>query len=406
MKSGKKQCAFKVLAVLAVFALGAGLLIFMLDIKDTNRLILIVGVFFFYFFQKEVELSFWKKLFWFCTACLLGAFCLLFSVLIDSYFHPEGSFFDYSPLGIILQVCFGCGIDILFYVPVKRYMGWVFDNFHEEKIWKVLWLFPVIFITISLFLIPQNYDYVTIRDRYFKIYSLILFMVFGLVLIIYTMFYRIARNIVEKEHLARANQFLAMQAGQYTQLLSHVQETSRIRHDFRHQLTVISELLNQKEYKKLALYIQDYVPTISQEIKHYSSSAAVNAVLSHYEATCREKGIRTDFRISMPETSVKDMDFCIFLGNLLENAVFGCEGTEEPYISLKMAQTAPHILALKIINPYIGEIRMNKGVFLSSRHSGPGMGLDSVKLLAEQYHGSVNITCENGCFTVRILLKM
>ena len=199
---------------------------------------------------------------------------------------------------------------------------------------------------------------------------------------------------------------MAMQAGQYSQLLAHVQETSRIRHDFRHQLAVISELLNQKEYEKLSLYIQEYVPMISQEITQYCGSAAINAILSHYEAICSEKGIRTDFRISLPEMSVKEMDYCILLGNLLENAVYGCEGISEPYISLKIARTAPHILALKITNPYIGEIRTNKGVFLSSRHSGPGMGLDSVKILVQKYNGSMNVSCENACFTVGVLLKL
>lgn len=406
VKCEKKILIRNILIVLVVFFILLSGIIALFQIQNTNMLLLLVGAYFYWFYRKEVALPFFKTLFWFCTVCLLGAFSLLISLMIDLYIHPSIDSFTTTPNIIFVQTVFLILSDIFLYYPSKKYMGWIMGNFHVEKIWNFIFLFPLLFFLLTVFLIPYNYTYRTF-GIFQGIYFTIILAFLLLIILIYIMFYRIASGFIKNQQLERRNHFYSIQTQQYQQLQNHMLQTSRMRHDFRHQLTVIIQLLNNKKYEEMNSFLRSYVSSISPEIKYYSYSAAVNAILSYYEVLCTENNIRIDFRITLPEVlSICDMDFCVLLGNLLENAVYGCEGTLNPCITLKIAQTAPHVLVLKIKNPYKGGIREKDGSFLSSRHDDLGIGIDSVKMLVDKYSGKIEITYDEHFFIVRVLLKL
>lgn len=238
-------------------------------------------------------------------------------------------------------------------------------------------------------------------------YLVILVCLFTFVLLVYFLFYRITYAHVRQQKVEHSNRILSMQGSQYQQLLRSVQENSRIRHDFRQQLIVISELLKQKEYVKLEEYVYAFVEDTETELKVYSYSAAVNALLTYYGSLCKTKGIQTNLSLHLPDQlSISDQDFCIMLGNLLENAIYGCQGTTDPYIHLKIRQTSPNMLAIKIENPYAGVLKRVNGRFISTRHGQTGHGLESVSMIAENHQGMVEIQAEEQTFTVRVLLQI
>ncbi|MEG0592524.1 MAG: ATP-binding protein [Coprobacillus sp.] len=100
------------------------------------------------------------------------------------------------------------------------------------------------------------------------------------------------------------------------------------------------------------------------------------------------------------------MDFCVLLGNLLENAVYGCKNVEQDRkITLKIGQTTSNIIVLEIKNPYVGSIKKVNDKFMSSRHSGEGQGLKSVRLIAEKYNGFIKVNYDDQ-FDVKVLLNI
>ena len=116
----------------------------------------------------------------------------------------------------------------------------------------------------------------------------------------------------------------------------------KIRHDFRHQITVISGLLNQGNYEELKEYLSQYESSISLQTKIYCRQPAVNAILSHYDLLCAQDKIKTKFAVDFPTLSpISSVDFCIVLGNLLENAYLECKTLQkyEKFIHLKARQT-------------------------------------------------------------------
>lgn len=368
--------------------------------------ILLSGVFFFWLYHREILLPFLQKLFIFFTVCLVGTFSLLFATTVDYTLHPASHYQNFSVEALISQVLFLLFMNLVLYVPFTRYLSWLVDSFQVKRVWMIICFFPLLSMPALYTMVPHNYRLMQIgriREIYLIISAFLLFHS----LLVYFLFYNIAYTYVQKQETEYHNQLLSIQGNQYQQLLRTVQENSRIRHDFRHQLIVISELLNQKEYDKLKEYLQEYVDNTQSEFRLYSYSAAINALLSYYKSVCQNRSIQTDFSLGLPDKlPVSDQDFCVMLGNLLENAIYGCQGSENPYIHLKIHQTSPNILAVRITNPYQGNLKKSDEQYLSSRHSGPGQGLDSINVIVEKYEGVMEIQTEQQIFTVKILLQI
>lgn len=374
--------------------------------NDTDFITYPAGIYFFYLYHREVRLPFSKKLFVFLSACLVGGFSLLYAVLFDYTLNPSGNALELSLEGLGVQLLFVVAADVILYVPLSRYMGWMISNFHEETVWRKICWFPALFLTATYSMYPRVYSNMYVGHlRKFYPFVLLIFTFF--VFLIYFMFYIIVRSFVERQKTEIANQILSLQGAQYQQLLRTVEENSRIRHDFRHQMIVISELAMHNEYEKLKEYVGRYMDDVQTEIKMYSYSAALNALVSYYESICRRRGIRSDFSISLPEKlTVSDQDLCVMLGNLLENAMDGVQDMEDPYISLKIRQTASNMLAVKVSNPYQGQVIKEGGHYRSSKKGGFGQGLESVNMIAVKHDGMMEVLTEQQIFTVKILLQI
>lgn len=362
----------------------------------------------FYCYQKEIDLERSHLWFVFVTACLLGAFSYLFYHVIDIFVHPISRMEHYTSLKVLLfEHLFEWSIIVILFYPTKKYFGWLVREFHEEWIWKTIWILPAVFTILSRFLVPYDNQKAYI-GRFLEIYISVLIVLFVLTILIYVMFYQIAYSIVEKQKIVERTHCLELEIEHYKHLQSHIQETRRIRHDFRHQLVVITELLKNKKYEELETYVDAYAISISTKVKQYSDRSAINAVLCHYEELCKQEHIMTRFSLQLKDAvPITDIDFCVVLGNLLENAVAACRGLSrrEKEITLKMGQTSSRVLALQIHNPYAVQVKKKNGVFLSAKHEGEGQGLQSVQMIVQKYDGFMEVNHKNQIFEVRILLN-
>ncbi len=402
------------LKVIASFA-GMEILMFLvylllpLGMADNLNMLLCIVVFF-YLYQREIALERSHLWFIFMTACTIGSFSFLFYHLIDIFLHPVAVIEE--PVhsdSFLFQIAFEVFLIALLFYPARKHLGWLVHHFHEEKIWRVIWLLPFGFMIFSLTFIPYDNSIMYFGfGRFLDVYTITIFVLFVLVFIVYTLFYKIAYSMIENRKTIERTANLEIQAQQYHKLQIHMQETSRLRHDFRYQLTVLAQMLRNQHYKETEDYLEQYISSVPDTLVRYCASSAVNAILNHYGSICRELGIAMQWNIRLLETfSVEDVDFCVLLGNLLENAIDGCKALPEEnrQIILKVGQTAEHVMVLQISNPYENFVSVKNGKFFSSKHKGQGQGIQSVQLIAEEYNGFVDIHYENQMFEVKVLLN-
>ncbi|MBP5293281.1 MAG: GHKL domain-containing protein, partial [Clostridia bacterium] len=120
------------------------------------------------------------------------------------------------------------------------------------------------------------------------------------------------------------------------------EETRRQRHEMQHHLTLLDEMLSEKENDRAADYIRALLAKVEAlPSGKYCDTIIINAIAGHYLnlAKSEEVPVKAEIRAgqSLP---VKDEDLCILLTNLLENALEACRGMtpeRERFLSLHIS---------------------------------------------------------------------
>ena len=103
--------------------------------------------------------------------------------------------------------------------------------------------------------------------------------------------------------------------------------------------------------------------------------------------------------------SISDVDLCVIIGNLLDNAMEACEKQEETsgrfirvFIGVLKKQ-----LYISVMNSVGGELKKEGKIHISTKNSGShGFGLMRVDKIAEKNSGYVNRQNEPGVFATEI----
>ena len=107
------------------------------------------------------------------------------------------------------------------------------------------------------------------------------------------------------------------------------------------------------------------------------------------------------------ELSFNDIEWCTVLGNLLENAMEGCERADkkQPILHISTKWTGRTFFLL-VVNTYDGECLQKSGRFLSHKreHTEFGLGLESVRETVERHGGTMEIHPLETVFRVEITL--
>lgn len=321
-----------------------------------------------------------------------------FFILVLLFFVTTGSYFLLRPL-------FGGGDS--FKTLYSIYSLAVIILF----LWNYLWIIPVSFF--FLYRLGFNPYYTAIETGNKN--SMLLFPLvwypgmFFCQLCIFRLLSETSQNIVLREKLHTAELLTEMEKKQYSLLQDNIEGTRKARHDLRHHLLAMRGYAERRDYEGCLRYIEEFLKqTDSYALKQYCDNHAVNSIISYYENTAVSSGVAVSIEIQLPSLlTVPEVDFCTILGNLLSNAVDAClQQTErERFIRIKLGMAGHSMVTLSVVNSYSGEIREENGVFLSSHHSGEGIGTMSVRHIADQYHGITRFRYEDGVFETSVLLN-
>ncbi len=171
-----------------------------------------------------------------------------------------------------------------------------------------------------------------------------------------------------------------MEEKQYRHLRSYMEETSTLRHDFRHHLLTIEELAKQGNTEKLLEYIQPFIEKTStgKYRKHFENSM-LDAVAAHYIDMAQSQNTRLLWNIDLPE--------------------FRRE------IKVAVLINSDTVMIIHITNPYKGNISLDENDLPIIEGDNHGIGLRSVLNTVEHYNGYMTINTKNNIFEVSIMIN-
>ena len=151
-------------------------------------------------------------------------------------------------------------------------------------------------------------------------------------------------------------------------------------------------------------YIQSTLHTAFADIPG-GEGWALSALEAHYRKRAQALGFQTDLHIVPPqgwETGIPDL--CLVLSNLLENSLEALQREGGGWMRARSMSTAGYF-SLVVVNSCTRPLRSFNGHYLSSKAPGRrGIGLDTVREVAQRWGGQADFKVENGEFRASVFL--
>ena len=236
--------------------------------------------------------------------------------------------------------------------------------------------------------------------------SLVLLLI---LILFYAMFLLMANSLNRNVRLQQENHLLTLQQTRYENLCNAIEEARQARHDIRHQYLQLSSLAEQGDLEKIKDYISSAVSKIPSQDLHFCENQATDSIVGYYSALAARDQIPFLSRLDLPaQITIDEMDLCIILSNLLENAIEASLKTDPARraISVTAYLHHNHLLLLQVENAYDTQISEKNHIFQSSKRRGNGVGVQSVRHIAKKNGGDSDFSYENGIFTANIMLRL
>ena len=211
-------------------------------------------------------------------------------------------------------------------------------------------------------------------------------------------------NILEKQ--------LDYQKNYYEKVINNYGEARKALHDMNNHMSVIKYFLENKDYKNM----DDYIKSLSERIvtnknNNICSNKVINAICLDKCDRCKKEGINIRFDIIInKKLKIDDLDLCIVLGNLIDNAIEACEKINDKEVQ-KVIKVSARIylnqIYIKVINSKNNKVEKRNNKFLTSKKDkkNHGIGLENVKEAVHKNHGDIEIKDSKNTFEVSLYMK-
>jgi hypothetical protein len=234
----------------------------------------------------------------------------------------------------------------------------------------------------------------------------------GIVFIVLCLFYFLgnADKIQYRQKVEAKEKLLIQQQQYYKALIENDENTKKFRHDISNHIYCLSYLCKEKKYDELEKYLTDMECTIQElKLKIYTGNEVVNVIVNDLQKRYEENYIQFLWTGILSENiKISSMDLCTIFSNLLTNsieAVMKINNYNKRIVNIQIKQLDNNII-IYISNPVLKKVNIinNKLVTTKRDKNQHGYGSLNVEECIEKYDSIINYSCDDDCFTVKILL--
>ena len=161
--------------------------------------------------------------------------------------------------------------------------------------------------------------------------------------------------------------------------------------------------------EKIKKYLSATTGKISDYNLHFCENQAVDSVFGYYSTLAKRENIPFHALVSLPtDFSIDEINLCLVFSNLLENAIQASVKTDQARrkINVEVYPHHNHLLLIHVENTFDGKIQQENNVFQSSKRSGNGIGIESVRHITDKNGGACDFTYKDGIFSAKIMLRI
>ena len=182
------------------------------------------------------------------------------------------------------------------------------------------------------------------------------------------------------------------------------------RHDYHNHLQSLKGYLSLNKVDQMKNYLNELETDLdSIDTLYHSGNLQLDSILNAKLAIAEKGQIRIHCDASIPpQLHVSDLDLCVILGNLLDNAIESCRKIKDPderfirvYIGILKKQ-----LYISITNATSETVKQRTDHYFTTKRGDHGHGLKRVDQVVKKYDGYLNRQNEPGVFATESVLPL
>lgn len=269
------------------------------------------------------------------------------------------------------------------------------------RTWFGIMLIPITNIIITYELYDIAYQSSDMRNK------LRLFFIFLCMLATTAVAFHLFENelkIVERNvRLDMLEKQIANEQAYYKDIARTQTELQKTAHDMKNALLAVLGTVSDGNAPAAEGKLRDMLQVATDSLQTvYTGRATVDAMLNVKARRMREKHIRFEpICFLRKEMALDDIDFCIFLGNALDNAIEACEKLpeEKRYIQLKLLES-DGTLSCSMENPTDGALPENGARTTKRDRRRHGFGLENMREIVRKNGGEMETRSADGKFVL------
>ncbi len=206
------------------------------------------------------------------------------------------------------------------------------------------------------------------------------------------------------------NELVQQQVEYYNSLHTMHQTVRGLKHDMKNHCFALNDLLNMGDVGQAQEYLTQMssLLLVAQDYIYHTGNPVFDALLTDKISKAKNDGITVHVQLAMGENlDISNMDWCILLGNTLDNAIEACNRLQDEHKQIWIVtQVRRNIFNLSIKNTALKPIQNESGLYATSKKDDVehGIGLKNVQSVVEKYSGVLQTKFEDGCFAITIML--
>lgn len=211
-----------------------------------------------------------------------------------------------------------------------------------------------------------------------------------------------------KQELELMNLLWTMEQEQYHLTKENIALINQKSHDLKHHIRAIRKA-SQEEINKYLDEMEDAVEIYETIVK--TGNDVFDTILTEKSLYCKNRGIQVSCVADGSQMDfINTIDLYALLGNAMDNAIEAVEHFQE--IERRQIDVLiyrqQNFLVMNVINPIPDHLEYDGEFPMTSKQDKRmhGFGLRSMRYIVKQYDGFMNISEEDGCFSLKILMPI
>lgn len=182
------------------------------------------------------------------------------------------------------------------------------------------------------------------------------------------------------------------------------------RHDYHNHMQKLIAHIAANQWEEANSYLERLDEDLKQvKVKYQTGNVSLDAILNSKLSLAEKESVDINCKVELyGELAISDIDLCVLIGNLIDNAVESCALLTEDekrflriYICVRRNQ-----LYIAVTNATGEVIRRLDQEYITHKRGNHGHGLKRIDAIVEKYQGYIKRANEPGVFSTEIMLPL